>query len=708
LRRDAVAIVLLVLLITAFFADVLFFGTSLASGDITSYQVPLKKVVRDLVMSGEFPYWNRLLAGGQPVAANPAYEIFYPLQWFIFLPSFLLGFKLTIVVHFYLAAIGMFAFARALGIGRVSSFVAAIAYSLGGPLISLSGILAFLYSLAWLPWTFFFAFRFHRDGRRLDFALAALALAMQFLAGEPVLIATSVALLIIAALVVRRPLPAMAIVIAAASLSAVQLIPAIDHARDSARAIPLDFATVRFWSISFARPIDLFVAASGSHFLQSIYIGITLAVLAAAGLIARLRWWRTALACIAVSYVVALGDHTPLLRALYDARVFSSMRYPEKFLLPGLFVLVVFGAYALDELLRGNAKLRAIAVGVAAAAIVASVASLSIDAASRALVFAAIVWLIRMPRAQFALIAFAVVDVASHSARLLVRVPESFFTEPPPLVAKLPPPRERIFHELSTEREHRERGRNIDPITDQWLLRDELVAYLPAEFGRATALGIDFDRTALLPTVAQRLAIDIAKQGNPHAWPRAFMSIAAARYRVVPRDPHVAAIESGGDLARLMPADVVGESIRADRYAFASRVVPCRSLYECVMQMRDDQSVALVPANVVGGDVASGVVRTWDETPNTATIDVTAAGDAFLAMSVTFHKYWRATIDGVPVPIVPTNIAYQGVRVPRGAHRIRLEYRNPLLGIGAIVSLIAAIALAVYVGRTFLSGPHER
>jgi len=57
--------------------------------------MPLTWIVRDTIAHGDLPLWNPYLSGGQPMAANPAYEVFYPLQWLTFLGSFTFGFACT-------------------------------------------------------------------------------------------------------------------------------------------------------------------------------------------------------------------------------------------------------------------------------------------------------------------------------------------------------------------------------------------------------------------------------------------------------------------------------------------------------------------------------------------------------------------------------------------------------------------------------------
>ena len=64
-------------------------------------------------------------------------------------------------------------------------------------------------------------------------------------------------------------------------------------------------------------------------------------------------------------------------------------------------------------------------------------------------------------------------------------------------------------------------------------------------------------------------------------------------------------------------------------------------------------------------------------------------------MSITRHKYWRATIDGMPASLYTANVAFQGLTIPRGRHHVTLRYRNPLIIICGIVSLLTVAALLV-------------
>ena len=138
-RNDRLAIALLCALITLLFADVLF-GRVLYLRDLTRYYHPTKKVVAEVIRGGEFPYWDPYHGAGQPLAANAQYEVFYPPQWLVLLPDFELGFSLHILLHLYVAAIGMYLMLRGWRLGVAASLFGAISFAIGGPLLSLVNV----------------------------------------------------------------------------------------------------------------------------------------------------------------------------------------------------------------------------------------------------------------------------------------------------------------------------------------------------------------------------------------------------------------------------------------------------------------------------------------------------------------------------------------------------------------------------------------
>jgi hypothetical protein len=90
----------------------------------------------------------------------------------------------------------------------------------------------------------------------------------------------------------------------------------------------------------------------------------------------------------------------------------------------------------------------------------------------------------------------------------------------------------------------------------------------------------------------------------------------------------------------------------------------------------------------------AGHVRVEDWSNGTLVVDVTSPSDAFLVMAESAYPGWHATIDDRSVPVETANVAFQGVRVPAGQHRVVLRYFPRSLMLGAGVALAALIVLA--------------
>jgi hypothetical protein len=648
--RDRHAVLALAAFVALLFADVLFAGRGFFARDLTFYHWPLKKIVRDTLLRGELPLWSRPIAGGQPLAANPAYEVFYPPQWLIFLPSYRLGFQLHIVLHLMLAACGAYLLLRQLRAGPAASIAGALSFALGGPLLSTATMLPFLFAWTWAPFVALFALRFEEEGRRRDFALAAAALALQVVIGEPTTLLQIAAILGLFALGVgplatrpwRRPLQLAALAAAACTLAAVQLLPAIDFARDSVRAVPFEWSFASAWTLPWQRLVEVIVPAywgpvqADAAFypvsvlygglpplLASLYPGLLVAVLGIGGLAARgWRSWKPALLIVAGT-LVATG---PLFRLLWLA--IPSIRYPEKFILGPLFILTFAGALTLDRLVARRPLFGALAI------------------------------------------LFMIADLAPRTFPLMPRMPRDYF-ERPTLVTPLAGKPYRVVHETD------DRRLGKVPIEERYrILRDEATPDLPALDGVEMAVSRDYDQTHLLVTRSFEVAAAAAARAKSPNWPSVFYAMSNVGARVLP--------------GRVVPLPRV-----QPRYLFASAVEHAESEEALVRLLAGPRPIdprsAFVGAPALR--TSPGEVRRVVERANGAELDVVAAGPAVLLASVTHDRHWHALVDGREVPIVRANLAFQAIFVPPGAHHVRFQFRAPLLGIGAAITLLAIAAL---------------
>lgn len=416
-RHDTIALAILALIATLLFADMLVGTHNVYMRDLSRYYYPTKEVVRNIVLNGEFPYWNRQFAAGQPIAANPEHEVFYPLTWLTFLPNYFLGYRLHILVHIYIALFGMYALLRSMRCRAPAAFFGALSFGLGGTFMSYVNLLPIMFCVAWLPLTCLYTRKFLLQPRMRWFALAALFLGLQCLVGEPTTIMQTGFILGMYALYRgwyaardygyswKEAVPEMfsrvafigLISIAAFAIGAAQLLPAMDHVADSARSRPFDFWLVSTWSMPWVKLAELIYPnllghmsvdrvtwywagglypGVGSPFLFNVYPGLLMTALAAAALFVRPRGGRFVLIVAAFSLLLALGGNTPLLSWLYELGIAGSIRYPEKFILIALFAIHVFSAKGLDYLLRKDkeGRVREAALGFVAAITLAAAA----------------------------------------------------------------------------------------------------------------------------------------------------------------------------------------------------------------------------------------------------------------------------------------------------------------------------------------------
>ncbi len=769
-RADACALLVLALLATALFADVLIGVNGLYLRDLTRYFYPIKQSLRQIVQHGEFPYWNPSFSAGQPLAANPQQEVFYPPTWLILLPSYDLGFRSLLLLHVYIGLFAMYALLRSMDLRPFAATVGALGWGLGGFYLSYLNLLPILFCAAWLPATCLFARRFLLRPNGRDFAAAAMFLGLQLLVGEPTTVLQTGLLLGAYALYrgwyatprfarMMGQVAWVGMIFAAALLvAAAQVLPAIDHVHDSARSRPFDFAMVSTWSLPWARLAELaypnllghisvdrvmwywggrLYPDTGVAYLFSIYSGLLLLALAVGGAFSRPRGGRLVLSLCAVSGLLALGGHAPLLRFLYDHGL-SSLRYPEKFLLLGVFAGVVFAAQALQRIVDGDevARRRALGFAVAATSLAAILAIVSFFpvysrvflrvwdqtstvGARRMVALSRFDWLVAVLRGALlaallatvrtrrqaawraAVVAYLAADLGLVTREINPRMPRRFF-DPPPVVRTLLPDHDdyRIFHQTDGDggpdaemaRLYFQTGDGV-----YWVLRNGLFPMTPAGSGLRTVMELDYDQMLLLPTLDLLDAMEDVKSCGDDGWYEPFLAFSNAWYRGVYRPFEAERARIRGNFQESLPVAFL-EGIHYPRYYFADQIVTIRDREDFADRLCGESfspAVAFVARPAFAP--ARGVVRRVTETANRATLDVESFGQGLLVMSVTPHKYWRVTIDGSRADPIVTNLAYQSVLVPPGRHRVAMRYRNELVIVGLWISAVTTGLLLVLI-----------
>ena len=661
--KDALALVTIAVLVAIAFADVLFLSRAFFARDVSRFYRPMFVILHDFIRAGAFPFWSELLNGGQPFAANPAYAALYPPQWLF------TSLDVEAVAHYLWAAIGMYLFLRSLGLRIGASLFGAVSFALGGMMLSLSNLLTAMFGFAWFPWLALTV-------RRRHYLLAALVLGIILMLGDQNSILQA-GFLLVAYFLWRREWKPAALVFACALLvGSVQIVPALDHQFDSGRAAPIGYRMATTWSLPPARILELALPSlfgtfrdatyywAGKRFygeagavpwVFSFYNGLLVFVLACAGFVRRTRGYKFAATYAVFSFVMAT---TPLPWLLSG----KTVRYPEKFFISGVFVLIVFASMVFDQLpeLRGTAAVVAGIVAIAAAGSllipIASTWHLSGYVADyvrearvgavvtivTAAVLAILLAVRRVPLAVLAL--FVAADLGPRVEGLKPTVDKSFY-DPPPIAQGLRGAR------VYNDADWRFMLTATPPIPSElYVLRahNAMLPEMPALWGIASLLAVDVTVTDLKPTIDFRNRF----------WG--------------------ALITNNGP--------VVQQSLRAAGTTFVADLRDATDVVNPIRLVRLNH-----PRYYFDG--GTGRVVSASERPNSVDLDVETQTSAPLFIAITRHKYWKGTLDGTPAALQPSNIAFQSMTIPPGRHRVALRYRNPLVEIFGVVSLLSAIAL---------------
>src|SRR5262245_32455006 len=126
-------------------------------GDFTELHFPYRSWAAEQLGSGRLPAWNPYLSAGHPSLGDVQFGLLYPIGW-LFASAWggdlsYLALEEQVVLHFSIAVVGGYLFARVAGLGRAGSIVAALAFAFGGYLTSFPvQQIIILQTSAWLPW----------------------------------------------------------------------------------------------------------------------------------------------------------------------------------------------------------------------------------------------------------------------------------------------------------------------------------------------------------------------------------------------------------------------------------------------------------------------------------------------------------------------------------------------------------------------------
>lgn len=672
--------------VLVFYRHTLFREGYVIPWDLRYFHLTHASFIAESFKRGELPLWDPFTYCGRPFAANIQTEVFYPPLVVAVLVSNLTGgahlldfLEWEVVLHVFLAGVLAFWLLRRLGAGTPAALLGASIYQLGGYFASQAQHMGAVNAAAWLPLAWLAVLSLGGKAHWRWLAVLAASLAMSALSGLPavsvVVIGSSILLALALAVCRVRPLGVVLSVLVACLwavlLAAVQLLPTVELSRLSIGQYRADWlgtggglplaSLVSLVAPNYYGIFDLH-RYSGPWNPTFLYLycslgGLALALAAAA--FSKRREVRAFALLVPVTVLWMLGDSTPAWRLLYPLlpAAIRNALHPE-FAMPAFILsLAVLAGLGAAQFLKRPA--------LAWAAVCVVVVDLTWVGSGRPMNTARLQDEPGVSRESF-----------EGSREVLARVRG--------LVNRSFPPAR-----IDTA------GASIN-----WPMTAAMIE-VPTANGN--------DPLALARTIQARLALadgerwgayyEVSRLDSP------VLDLLNVRYVLTraPLDPARLARAGLLHVASLPGNEIYENPDALPRFFLVGRLRHARSMEEAAAVPRssafDPRSEAVVEgaAEVSGG---GGSVRVLQYSPRRVLLEVEAPAPAFLVTSETHYPGWRAFIDDREAPILYTNVAFRGLSVPAGRHRVRFEFAPAVLWRAAALSAAAWAALAwVLMGR---------
>lgn len=164
--------------------------------------------------------------------------------------------------------------------------------------------------------------------------------------------------------------------------------------------------------------------------------------------------------------------------------------------------------------------------------------------------------------------------------------------------------------------------------------------------------------------------------------------------RQLPGARWVTRIDATGRAAWLV-ADVVPLGDDTSLAVIKSGNLPDRREFDPETTALIDERVAWSATAATTG--ASGTVSIDQWTDGLLSMHVDAPAPRFLVIAESFYPGWTARIDGEPTPIIRTNVAFQGIRVPAGRHTVIFSFASNSMRVGLASGGLGLAVLAAYI-----------
>lgn len=704
--------------LTAVYQHVFSYGIN-AARDVFRLFLPEGRFLIDSLRAGELPLWNPYTRFGEPFAARPYAELFYPIRPVLLWLHDGLASILQQMVSAGTACVGTWLLARRLGRSMAASAVAAGAFGLSPLFTSLATQLNATSAASWTGFMLWFLTGLAREVSPRRLVGFAVTVALSLLAGSP---ETSIfqGVLGLGLWVTFRPRWKKTAALGAAAawgvlLSCVQLVPSAELASHSTR-LNVTEAQRLAWSMPWSSliamawphadwPHEEYWSSSEQTWFWVNYVGTGVAVLALFGAGGKPKRSRSGLTAATLLLTgLCLGRNFAPAVWVLSVPPLSYFRYPAKYGAGVAFGLAILAAFGIDRLAAWAYRTPSMArsarrallwgtLGVVAAATTAVTLPLGGNS------LAGLLWVIVVLaltlalwassrgdpfKARWGLAFIAAVDVgASHP--LLAELGHWRALEDLDRSGALAPYL-RSFGDVRfsiIDEEVDFKGGFTGDALSESLAR--LMPLRAMEEKIRTVEGYGAPELTRAQTYASDLNLASARLGRTRGVVRSGLSTIEGLPQTFSRDG-------------LPRAYLVDDVMPHGWFVFKVKGVNADQAFAAA---RDASEPFRHTAFVEGAIDAERPpcegtrVEKTHETNNTLRFEVDACGDGWLKVNDQFFPGWEVDIDGQPATPLRTDYLFRAVEVPAGKHSVAWRYAPKSFAVGATLSLVGVLGCAV-------------
>ena len=693
-------------------------GVAFDAPDLREYFVPVRHLVLDTVLGGEWPFWQRSLDSGFPMLGSSEMALLHPTTWLFPFRPVERALTLGLLMHLCVAAVAMFAWQRRLGRSEGAAGTAAIIFALGGFTSVHLEHWTFSASMLWLPIALLAVDGFLESGRPRWFLLGSVALAGSWLGGAGQLAYFSSLLVggyaLFRMLKQRSRWPVLLMVPAGMLLASPVLFATMELSGLSPRAAgtTLLYAGGHYRLTEFKQLAVLLLphvygpptAWSGPMFFweMSGYVGIGTLALVFAARPRGIGWYFAAIALVGL--VACFGMTTPFWELLHRFLPgYASFRVPTR----ALFFVNVCAAFlaadAVDRLLREQKPRVEAALLISTGVLLAVclwIGSSWQSLGFRAEASSASYW------AGGVLVATALVVIARRwlpmpllaAAIALVTFVDlrHFFDEFVPVA-----PAEELAARWPELPKPTETAPRVGVIRLPFNLPasqglESPVGYSQILIGRVFDLFYATRSGAFTPSSSGPIGFEYGHQDiAPYSplFPIWSVSKVVSAYPL--RHPELrfeGQVKGGGSYTYTAPLPIAfwsGQHRVLDDAGFQREVPRFRPHEELIVSPTE------VPLPASRPDLQRVTATIIERTANATELRVEAPADGLVALQDPWFPGWSVEVDGEEAPLLRANYAFMAVPVKAGAHVVRFSYFPTtlpwaLLSIGAVLGAIGS------------------